>query len=188
MEAEKERLLELQNKYTYYVDLVNKQVENTLNKLDNDVLNLFSIDKNVKYLNSFSNYKDWICKHRIDGNPDSFIIASCLVFSIIDNPIFIKKEDITIPKQIDFSINIDIAMNCALEIISEPITYFKDNEENWIEEQHPKVDIVIPDGIIKDTNLYNEITNSIYWDYSPNHKTSIMQFSNLLHLIYLNCQ
>lgn len=188
MEAKKERLLELQNQYAYYVDLVNKQVENTLNNLDNDLLNSFHVDTNLKYLFSFEDYKNWICKHRIDGKPDSFIIASCLIYSIVDNPIIIKKEDIFIPDFISFSINIDIAMNCAFKIISEPITYFKDNEENWIEEQHPKVDIVIPDGIIKDNTLYHRILNSIYWDDSINHKTSIIQFSDLLHLIYLNCQ
>ena len=85
-------------------------------------------------------------------------------------------------------VNIEIAINCALEIISEPKTYYKDTNGNWVEEKHPKVDIVVPNGLIRDYKLYNRIRNAVYKDRYAHQTTSIMQFSNLLHLIYLNCQ
>lgn len=84
------------------------------------------------------------------------------------------------------SINLNIAINCAFKIISEPSTYYEDDNGKWVEEKYPKVDIVVPDGLIKDSRLYNRIINTIYRDYENNKRTSIMQFSNLLHLIYLN--
>ena len=91
-------------------------------------------------------------------------------------------------KIILINLNLEIAISCALEIISEPKTYYIDSNGDWIEEKHPKVDIVVPNGLIRDSKLYDRIKNAIYNDYYADQKTSIMQFSNLLHLIYLNCQ
>ena len=85
------------------------------------------------------------------------------------------------------SINMNVAMKCVFEIISEPITYYEDNGI-WVEEKHPKVNINVPIGIIKNNELYQRIFHAIYWDEVSGNRTSIMQFSNLLHLIYLSCQ
>ena len=71
-------------------------------------------------------------------------------------------------------------------IISEPTTYYEDNKGLWVEEKHPKVNMV-PKGIIKNSELYERIRSTIYHDEMNDNRTSIMQFSNLLHLVYLNC-
>lgn len=188
-ENKQKRLPELKERYRYYVDLVNIQVQETLNKCLKESLSAFEIDTSLEYLISFENYMEWICRNRIVGKPDSFIIASCLMYSLIDYPIIIFKETeaITELEDIEFSINLDIAMSCAFQIISEPITYYQDNFF-WLEEKHPKVNIVVPNGIIKNSELYQRIISTIYQDDLIDKRTSIMQFSNLLHLIYLNCQ
>lgn len=190
VETKQKRLLELEERYKYYIDLVNVQVQETLNNFEKNQKNLFEINTSLEYLISFENYKDWICKNRIIGKPDSFIIASCLMYSLLDNPIITLKEpNEAIPelKSLTFSINIDIAINCAFKIISEPSTYYEYNSI-WVEEKHPKVSIIVPEGLIKNSNLYQRIINAIYHDDLGGKRTSIMQFSNLLHLIYLNCQ
>ena len=191
-EAKEKRLLELEKRYKYYIDLVNVQAQETLNKLE--LLSAFELNTSLEYLISFEHYKDQICRNIIVGEPDSFIIASCLIYSLIDHPIITAKvpeklteKENTILEKIKFSINLDIAMNCAFQIISEPTTYYKDNS-CWIEEKHQKVNIVVPNGLIKNNDLYQRIIGTIYRDELENKRTSIMQFSNLLHLIYLNCQ
>lgn len=188
-ETKQKRLLELEERYKYYIDLVNAQVQETSNKFGKELLSAFEINTSLEYLISFEDYKEWICRNRIVGKPDSFIIASCLMYSLIDHPIITTKgtEEITELEDIKFSIILDIAMNCAFQIISEPSTYYQDNFF-WVEEKHPKVNIVVPNGLIKNSDLYQRIIGTIYRDDLGDKRTSIMQFSNLLHLIYLNCQ
>lgn len=191
-EAKEKRLQELKMRYKYYIDLVDNQLQETLNKFGNELLDVikYEIDTSFKYLNSFDDKMVWICKNRIIGNPDSFIIASCLMYGIIDHPIVKTKitEDIQEVKDFMFSINLDIAMNCAFKIISEPSTYYKNELGIWTEEKHPKVNIEVPSGLIRNSELYQRIINTIYRDDLVDNRTSIMQFSNLLHLIYLNSQ
>ena len=132
---------------------------------------------------------NWICNNRIVGKPDSFIIASCLMYSLISHPVIKINilDDAKYLEDIRFNINMDIAMNCVFEIISEPSTYFEE-KGIWVEKKHPKVKIIVPKGLIKDNPLYRRIINTIYRDELADKRTSIMQFSNLLHLIYLNSQ
>lgn len=180
-----ERLQELEKRYKYYIDLVNHQIQETLIKFQNELLNAFEIDTNLEYLISFENNRNWICETRNIVKPDSFLIASCLMYSLIDNPIITTKrnEDITELKDTKFNINLDIAINCALRIISEPSTYYEDNLGVWVEEKHPKVDIVVPN------TTYQHIISTMYRHGSADSRITIIQFSDLLNLIYrLNCQ
>ena len=189
-QAREKRLLELEKRYKYYIDLVNAQKRETLKKIDKELLNIFDINIRPEYLISFDNYMDWVSKNRISGKPDSFIIASCLMYSLIDHPIItIKKTEVKnkMLENFKFNIILDIAIGCVFQIISEPITYYEDNL-TWVEEKHPKVNIVVSSGIMKDSTLYQRIIATIYRDELEKKKTSIMQFSNLLYLIYLNCQ
>lgn len=187
-EDKNNRLQELKTQNKYYIDLVDRRVKETLSKLKDISLNV-DIDTSLEYLISFSRKVNWICNNRIIGKPDSFIIASCLMYSLISHPVITvnKSDDSEYLKSIRFSINMDVAMSCVFEIISEPSTYFEDNGI-WVEEKHPKVNINVPNGLIKNSELYQRILNAIYRDELSDNRTSIMQFSNLLHLIYLNCQ
>lgn len=190
-ERKNQKLQQLKQQYRNYIHLVDEQTVQTLSKLENISNNLKLImTPQSNYLITFSEHLDWVCKNRIAGKPDSFIIATCLMYSLIENPkIVTEKTDYEIQEveRLMFSINLDIAINCALKIISEPTTYYKENDE-WIEEKHPKVTISIPKGIIKNSSLHQRMINAIYQDYHANKMTSIMEFSNLLHLIYLNSQ
>ena len=187
-ESRNRRIQELKVQNKYYIDLVNRNIKDILKKFKNESLNI-SIDTSLEYLISFSNYLNWICDTRIVGKPDSFIIASCLMYSLKSNPVITINESDSNEylESTVYSINLDIAMSCVLEIISEPITYFADNGI-WVEDKHPKVNIVVHNGLIKNSELYKRILNTIYHDELSDVITSIMQFSNLLHLIYLNCQ
>lgn len=182
------RLQELKTQDKYYIDLVDRHVKETLSKLKDKSL-VDMVDTSLEYLISFSDNVNWICNTRSIEKPDSFIIASCLMYSLISHPVIAvnKLDDSEYLQSIRFSINMDVVMSCVFEIISEPSTYFEDNGI-WVEEKHPKVNISVPNGLIKNSELYQRILNSIYWDELSDNRTSIMQFSNLLHLIYLNCQ
>lgn len=187
-EYKNQELQVLENKYKDYIDLVDKHVKLSLNNLDST--EFYSVNyANHDYLFYFKNSLEWVCKNRIaEGKPDSFIVATCLLFSLIKLPIIAaKRNSIEKIHATLFKLNLYIAMNCVFEIISEPTTYYKDTDGNWIEEKHPKVDIVVPDGVIRNTPLYNRILNAIYKDYESDKLTSIMQFANMLHLLYLNC-
>lgn len=184
-EAKEKKLKELKKQYKSYIDLVNNQVQKTFNKFTNKLQIESVTDTSLEYLHSFENNKEWVCENRIVGKPDSFIVASCLMYSLIDHPILIINEDMPELKNLKFRINLEIAINCAFKIISEPITYYEDNRGLWVEEKHPKVN-VFPKGGIENSELYERIQVTIYHDEINDNRTSIMQFANLLHLIYLN--
>lgn len=186
-EAKNKRLQELKVQDKYYIDLVNKHVNEKMNKFKDKSQN-FNIDTSLEYLIYFSDEVNRISQTKIEGKPDSFILASCLMYSLISRPVItIPSKDSEYVKYHILAINIDIAMNCVFEIISEPITYSEKNGV-WLEEKHPKVNISIQNGIIKDSDLCLRIFNTVYHDELSKKRTSIMQFSNLLYLIYLNCQ
>lgn len=83
--------------------------------------------------------------------------------------------------------NCELALVVALELISEPITFEKSSTGEFVEKKHPKKQIVIPNGIIKDYSLYENIAYSLYMN-TNDYYNSIIHFSNLLQLIYLNCK
>lgn len=188
-QAKEHRLQKLKNQYSDYISMVDKETQEILHNFSKELIDELElvIDTKHDYLISFENKLDWICENRITGKPDSFIIATCLMYSLIEHPRITKtiRYDLPEVENMVFSMNLNIAINCAFEIISEPSTYYEDDNGKWVEEKHPKADIVVPDGLIKDSRLHNRIINAIYRDYE-NKRTSIMQFSNLLHLIYLN--
>lgn len=186
LENKKKQLQKLIEKYRYYVNLVNRHTIETFSSLTRDPSH-FDIDYNRGYLFAFSDNLSWICNNVIVGKPDSFIIATCLLYSILSNPVIICSPGSVEPaKDFMFNINLDMAMHCAFEIISEPITYFE-NDGNLVEEKHPRKEIVVPIGLIKNSPLRQRILNSICCDELSDDRTSIIQFSNLLHLLFLSC-
>ncbi len=179
----------IKERYKYYIELVDDQVQETLKKYSKDEIESFDIDTSLEYLVFFDYCKKYICGRRNIKELDSFILASCLVYGIIYNPIIISKENqkVTKAKDSKFYINVDIAMHCAFKIISEPTIYYYDADFSLTPKKHPKVDIVVPKGLIDDNDFCKRIVDTIYSDLK-NDKISIMQFSNLLYLLYLNCK
>lgn len=189
-EVKEKRLKELKIRYQYYISLVESQVQEILSKFANGILDEinYEINTSCEYLISFEEKKDWICKNNNICKLDSFIIASCLVYSILEHPIVTVKrvQNNENLEYINFKINFEFAMSCALKIISEPVTYYKDSIGNLTERKQQKVDIVVSEEVMKDIEE-NQMTlnnNIIHHD----NRTYIMQFSNLLHVIYLNSQ
>lgn len=157
-QEKKERLTRLEAQYANYVSLV-QEVTKEHSKL---CLGMVNND----YLLTFEDYLNRVRNYRNTENPNSFDVAACLMYSLIDEETVNNSE------------NVNFAMECALKIISEPITYYYKEGER-VEEKQPKVDIVLAD------NLMSNIKEAIVQDYKQG-KTSIMQMANLLHLIYLN--
>lgn len=186
-QLDEKRLSETEERYKCYIDLVNVQVQKTLEKFGEEVFRAFDVNTSPEYLISFDDYKDWLCESRVVNKLDIFIIASCLMYSIIDDPIITINGNKRIAEleELEFNINLDVAMNCALQIISEPTTYYDDHFAK-IEIKTQKVNA--SDWLIKNSDLYQRITEAIYYDEQEDERTSIMQFSNLLRLIYLNCE
>lgn len=124
VEKEKKMLEELKIQYNEYVEVIDKKVQEVSNYyLRKDVITLL-IDTDCEYLFTFSNKLDWVCKNRIVGKPDSFIIAACMMYSLMEKPkIRIIQALDEKEKIILINLNLEIAISCALEIISEPKTY-----------------------------------------------------------------
>lgn len=186
IEDEEIKKQSLVDEYSKYIDIVDRKLEKFSNSLieDEELQEKVYISEENGYIENFSEYIEWINK-RIIGKPDSFILASCLVYSLMYNPKIVCDD---VPKIILLPYNLQIALDCAFEIISEPITYYQNDSEEWIEEKHPKVKISVPDGIIKKSPLEQRVCNTLIRDEYPEEISSIIQFSNFLHLIYLYCQ
>lgn len=196
----KQRIQKLEVKYADYVKVVDEAIQKMITNVEKEVtVPIMKEPIGHCYLILFEKYLDWICKNRITGKPDTFIIASCLMYSLM-NEIMIGANENEIENYDEEIINLVHAINCqlafdvALKIISEPITYDKDetNGEYIVPKYHPKKDIVVPEGLIQDSPLYGRIIKNIAKDYitnndSYNDSCHIIQFSNLLQLIYLNC-
>ena len=180
------RLQKLEKKYS---DLVLGEVQKTLDGLGNQLIESFglSVSKNHDYIKVLASKLGRICNKKTGEKPDSFIVAACLMYSLIELPMVTTNLENVEINNLVLCINIDIALNCALQLISQPITYYE-CDGKWREEKHSKVEIVVPRGLIKNKSLYERIVKSIYKDYKLKKSSSILQFSNLLHLIYLNCQ
>lgn len=160
-EAEKQRIQKLEVKYANYVKIVEEAIQNMIIKVEKDVpVTIFKEPFGHLYLTLFEEYLNWICKNRIIGKPDTFTIASCLMYSLMNRKMIVtndvKKYNNEIEKLL-LTINCQLAFNIALEIISEPITFDKDetNGEYIIPKHHPKKNIVVPEGLIQDNLLYN---------------------------------
>lgn len=191
--SKKERLQILRERYADYVSLVN---EIRSERIDDKKLEACEFSISEDYLVAYEKYLSWICSNRIEGRPDTFIQAACLMYSLIKKTILpmCVKDDFEINElgitmnQFISSINYEIAFEVALKLISEPSTYYKDEHGKWIEQKHPKVNIIVPDGLIKNSSLYHRILNTIAKDFEAGMDYYVMQLSNLLHLIYLNCK
>ena len=176
-------------------------VDKIVNKYEKDLFTDYQEDKeklkvvgievvnNNEYLFLLDKYINWVCENRIKGTPDTFIEAACLMYCLIKNP-RIKYEELGDCFDNMFGIiNYRIAWDVALEIISEPTTYYEDKDGKWLPKKHEKVEIVVPEGLIDNNPLYKRILSTIFRDYLNNEMDYyIMQFSNMLHLIYLNCK
>jgi len=182
---------EEENQYNDYIKIVEETLKDFMNDLLEENASAFiviSTNSKRNYLKSFKENTDWVIKNRINGKPDSFIMASCLMFAIIENPLLLcRQKDLECANTVVYAFNCKIALEIALKIISEPITYYEDENGKWIPKKHPKVNITLPEGIIEKSPLESRIIKAIMDDFQTNENYYIMQFSNLLHLIYLNC-
>lgn len=75
-EDKNKKLQELKIQDKYYIDLVDSQVEKTLNKLKNELLNV-EVDKSLDYLISFSNKVNWICNTNSNATKREGKFYSC---------------------------------------------------------------------------------------------------------------
>lgn len=193
-EEEKERVRKLELEYDDFVKIVDESIQKIISKVQKDIpVHIQKEDVGHHYLILFEKYYAWVCKKRITGNPDSFIIASCLMYSLVCNCMIITNDTKNYNDDVEKIlrvINCQLAFNVALQIISEPTTFDKDENGKYIViKRHPKKTIVVPEGLIQDDCLYNKIVRNIAKDYIENSNYQpIMQFANLLQLIYLNCE
>ena len=191
----KQRIQKLEVKYADYVKVVDEAIQNMITNVEKEVpVTILKEPMGHHYLILFEKYLDWICKNRIKGKPDTFVIASCLMYSLMNRRMIFSDDVENFNEKISkliITINCQLAFDVALKIISEPITYDKDetNGEYIVRKYHPKKDIVVPEGLIQNNPLYSRIVRNIAKDYIANSDSRhIMQFSNLLQLIYLNCE
>ena len=191
----KQRIQKLEVKYADYVKVVDEAIQNMITNVEKEVpVTILKEPMGHHYLILFEKYLDWICKNRIKGKPDTFVIASCLMYSLMNRRMIFSDDVENFNEKISkliITINCQLAFDVVLKIISEPITYDKDetNGEYIVPKYHPKKDIVVPEGLIQNNPLYSRIVRNIAKDYIANSDSRhIMQFSNLLQLIYLNCE
>lgn len=177
------------NKFPYirYKVLVDETVEEILtdvrSRTDFEVFDLGSTD----YLKAFSENLEYVKqKSLISGEPDSFIVASCLADALLQKKLLTFDLNDDIPAEV-LLINYRIALAVALKACAEPTTY-RLNEETqcWISKIHPKVNMNIPYGIIPSDSLYDRIIKS--WAvqaYNWEKPFHIVTFAHHLHTIYL---
>lgn len=188
----KERIRKLELEYDGFVKIVDEAIEKVLPNAQKEIpIHIKKEDIGHRYLIVFEKYYNWVCKNRVTGNPDSFIIASCLMYSLIRKTMIVTDDVKNYNDKIGtmlININCKLAFDVALQIISEPTTYDMDeNGEYMVIKIHPKKKIVVPEGLIEGDSLYDKIVRNLTKDYNENFEP-IMQFAYMLQLIYLSCE
>ena len=185
----KKRELELANEDL--VNMVRFQTIELIRKLKNsdEEYNFLEYDEtNLNWLLAYKEKLEDIMETRINGKPDTFIEASCLILALAENNyITTDYKDLDaltgqFRNKLLTSINLDLAFKIAFVMISNPTTYVEVSEGNWVKSPGKTVkNITFPDGIIKDYPLYDRIIRSL----CKGEEISVMQLSNMLHLLYL---
>lgn len=114
----------------------------------------------------------------IDGVPDSFAEASCMCAALLKNSVFQLKATEKTPLKI-LILNYDLAFKTAKKIASEPITW----NGNAVTE-HPKIGINVPNGIVPNNRLEDDIITNLVRNDIHEKKFDIFGMANLLHLLY----
>ncbi len=171
-------------------ELVKKTAEKKVLELGEDVRKKYNVTilqgvQGDNYLVCYYQTMEDIHKHDIVGPADTFIRASCMCKALIQERVVSFRIDENIPKEVLF-LNFDIAFTVACEMIKEPITFKKDENETWIVLEQPKLKgITVPRGTIENSPLKQRIIEAMERDYLNNRYFSAMQFSNFLQLLYL---
>lgn len=183
-----QRIRELEKKYFNYVLLVNIKAKTFLKQLQEKYPNAKISQEPIghHYLIMFDNY----ISSKIEKS-NTFTIAACLMYYLSQNKMIVCCNPKEYNKDIELSLNVancQLAFEVALQLISEPITVEKDSlTGKLVEKKHPKKNIIVPNGIIEESSLYGRIVYSLY-NHNDDYNISIMNFSNLLELIYLKCK
>ena len=166
-----------------YEDLLNL-VEKKANEYEKEIteetgkeFEIFSFIPNQKWILNYYGYAREFSNEKID----TFTKAAILVKSIISKKSSYPDNEID-SQILDFLLKtkLEIAFRVAFELISSPKVYKKTSEEEWKEVECEKVEIVIPTGVNPKVSLHDNIMND-----AINNEISIIQLSNLFHLIYL---
>lgn len=185
---QKSKLLALSNQYSDYIKIVNEtttEMFEKINTLENIIEYGIKLENDLFYLNSFENLLKDISDNFVEGPQDSFIIASCLMYSLIDSKRVSFQVNAKTPNDI-VQLNYAIALNVALKIIENPLVYEQNNHGEYVPFQLENVEIVLPTKDIKLENIKQRILktlilNDVYGkDFDP------MSFSLLLQMIYFN--
>lgn len=190
---EKVRIRKLELEYDGFVKIVDEAIEKVLPNAQKEIpIHIEKEDIGHRYLIVFEKYCDWVCKNRVSGNADSFIIASCLMYSLIRRAMIVTNDEKNYNEDVRMkliNINCKLAFDVALQIISKPTTYDMDeNREYRVIKIHPKKEIIVPEGLIEGDSLYDKIVRNLTKEDGVSDDVHlIMQFAYMLQLIYLNC-
>lgn len=181
-----QRIRELEKKYSNYVAIVHEKSKVFLKQLQQNYPNAKISQEPIghHYLIMFDNYISSKAE-----KSDTFTIAACLMYCLTQNKMIVCCNPKEYNKDIEFSLNVancQLAFAVALQLISEPITFERDSlTGKLVEKKHPQKSIIVPNGIIEENSLYERIVYSLYKN-NDDYYRSIMNFSNLLELLYLN--
>lgn len=182
------RFFMLKERYEKYILIVEEVVNKKFSSIDPNFVSKYNFElrkDDYSYIEKFEENLEWIKEHFVTGELDSFTIASCLMSALIERKQikFSLEEDM--PTDL-FSINYMIAFEVALKVISEPFVYEEDKQNcESIKKELEKRKIHISEGVIPSSPLSIRILNGTVINNIYGKNFDIIQFSNLLHLIYI---
>lgn len=188
-EKKKQQLLELNKKYSSYIKIVDDISKELFGKIDTNSNRLnyeVKLEDDLNYLNRFEKYLEDVSINFILGPPDSFIIASCLMFALIDSKRVSFKVNEETPDQI-LKVNYNIAIGVALNLISAPLVYKQDEKGNFTPSQLSFVEITFPNFNVKFEPLPVRFINTLMLNDIYGNKNDPLLFSLLLQMVYFDC-
>lgn len=190
---ENQKIISLREKYKSYVSVVESSIPEILRKIGFDSMkeleDQFLVkEKQDEYLIKFDEYLNYLTvENNLLQKPNIFLISSCMMYALIEKPIYRSKYAIPELKAITENVNFSIAFEVALNILEEPVTYYSEKLGIKLEKNGPKNSITIPKGVLGSKSLRDSILKTLRKDSKDYYYVS--QMANMFHLIYLyNCK
>lgn len=199
------KLEKLKEKYQDILNLVNKCTEDIFRSYslrDTDYC-AYSLNDVANYLFYYDSYLSSFKSDSSQEEIDIFTKAACLFYSILYNHVFNVTQPvsglndsirISIPSgNFELTLNIELAFNCALELIGIDTSSLEKNISSKIwfngEKDEELFNFCMEyGGIVVQKNPRYKILDMFYQNYLNKKDTDIMALSIILNLIYLHCQ
>lgn len=160
---------DLEDKYENFIKLLNDELREIFGNIDESEVSHEFLEKLEDYENKYNSVL-----------PQSFTEATCMFLALIHCPIIKANSENEDEKKEILSLNVRIALGCAIKMIMHPFTVYMNLNGKVCKEYYDKVVMLFPDGNSLDCEEGQKLMNSIYDDIIKYNGTQGFKYYEML--------